>query len=135
MIADNTAASLMRDGGLDLVITGADRIAANGDTANKIGTFNLAVLAKYHRIPFYVAAPKSTFDLKLKDKNEIKIEMRQGAEVSSILFKKEVAPRKSRVLNPAFDITPHELISGIITERGIIQKPYAQNIRKILKEE
>lgn len=135
MIADNTAASLMRDGKLDLVITGADRIAANGDTANKIGTFNLAVLAKYHQIPFYVAAPKSTFDLKLKDKNGIKIEMRQAPEITSILFKQGVAPKKSRVLNPAFDITPHQLISGIITDRGIIRMPYSQNIRKILKKE
>lgn len=134
MIADNTAAKLMRDGQVDAVITGADRIAANGDAANKIGTFNLAVLARYHKIPFYIAAPQSTFDLNIKDRGGIKIEMRQAAEVNSILFKKAVAPKKSGVLNPAFDITPAQLITGIITERGIIRRLNPQNIRKTLKE-
>ena len=134
MIADNTAAKLMQEGLVDMVITGADRIAANGDTANKIGTFNLAVLAKYHGIPFYVAAPKSTFDLNIKNKREIKIEMRGSAEITSILFKKNVALKNSKVLNPAFDLTPGGLISGIITEYGIVLKPYAQNIKKILGE-
>jgi len=132
LIADNTAAKLMRDGQIDIVITGADRIAANGDTANKIGTFNLAVLAKYHKIPFYVAAPQSTFDIKIKNKAGIKIEMRNRLEVTSILFKKDVAPKKVKVLNPAFDITPHQLISGIITDKGIMRMPYAQKIREIL---
>ena len=131
MIADNTAAKLMRDGELDLVITGADRIAANGDVANKIGTFNLAVLAKYHNLPFYVAAPKSTFDLTIKNKAGIKIEMRKAAEVTKILFKRNIAPEKARVLNPAFDVTPHQLISGIITEKGIIRRPYLKNIAKL----
>jgi len=135
LIADNTAAKLMSDGQIDIVITGADRIAANGDTANKIGTFNLAVLAKYHNIPFYVAAPKSTFDLTIKDKAGIKIEMRKAREITSILFKKDVAPKKAKVLNPAFDVTVHQLISGIITDKGIIQMPYSQNIRKILRKE
>jgi len=135
MIADNTAASLMRDGQIDLLITGADRIAANGDTANKVGTFNLAVLAKYHGIPFYVAAPKSTFDLTIKNKTGIKIEMRKPEEVTSILFKRIIAPKKAKTLNPAFDLTPHQLISGIITDKGIIRRPYLQNIRKILTKE
>ena len=134
LIADNTAAKLMHDGQIDIVITGADRIAANGDTANKIGTFNLAVLAKYHSIPFYVAAPESTFDLKIKNKAGIKIEMRKPEEITSILFKKDVALKKARVLNPAFDITPHQLISGIISDQGIIRMPYSQNIRKILRK-
>jgi methylthioribose-1-phosphate isomerase len=134
LIADNTAAKLMRDGQIDIVITGADRIAANGDTANKIGTFNLAVLAKYHAIPFYVAAPQSTFDLKIKNKAGIKIEMRKAAEITSILFKKDIAPKKAKVLNPAFDVTLHQLISGIITDKGIIRLPYAQNIRKTLSK-
>ena len=132
LVADNTAAKLMSDGQIDIVITGADRIAANGDTANKVGTFNLAVLAKYHKIPFYVAAPQSTFDLKIKNKAEIKIEMRKLEEITSILFKRNIAPKKARVLNPAFDVTPHQLISGIITDKGIIRMPYSQNIRKIL---
>jgi methylthioribose-1-phosphate isomerase len=135
LIADNTAAKLMRDGQIDMVITGADCIAANGDTANKIGTFNLAVLAKYHAIPFYVAAPQSTFDLKIKNKMGIQIEMRKPKEITSILFKKDIAPQKAKVLNPAFDLTPHQLISGIITDKGIIRMPYSQNIRKILKKE
>jgi methylthioribose-1-phosphate isomerase len=134
LIADNTAASLMRDGLVDMVITGADCIAANGDTANKIGTFNLAVLAKYHAIPFYVAAPKSTFNLKIKNKAGIKIEMRKAAEITTILFKKDIAPKKAQVLNPAFDLTPYQLISGIITDKGIIRMPYLQNIRKILNK-
>jgi len=134
LIADNTAAKLMSDGQVDMVITGADRIAANGDTANKVGTFNLAVLAKYHGIPFYVAAPKSTFDLTINDKTGIKIEMRKAAEITSILFKKAVAPKEAKVLNPAFDLTPHQLISGIITDQGIIRMPYAQNIRKTFRK-
>jgi methylthioribose-1-phosphate isomerase len=133
MIADNTAAKLMQEGAIDAVITGADRIAANGDAANKIGTFNLAVLAKYHQIPFYIAAPKSTFDLKIKDRSNIKVEMREGSEVTSILFKKKIAPKGARVLNPAFDITPHDLITSIITDQGLIRKISPQNIRKILK--
>ena len=132
LIADNTAAKLMADRAIDLVIAGADRIAANGDTANKIGTFNLAVLAKYHKIPFYIAAPASTFDLKIKDKKGIKIEMRKSDEITRILFKRDVAGKNSRVFNPAFDITAHQLISGIVTDSGIIRLPFAQNIKKII---
>ncbi len=133
LIADNTAAKLMSDGEIDMVITGADCIAANGDTANKIGTFNLAVLAKYHRVPFYVAAPQSTFNLRIKNKAGIKIEIRNPKEITSILFKKNVAPKKAKVLNPAFDVTPHQLISGIITDEGIIRPPYLKNISKIFE--
>ena len=133
VICDNMAASLMQQGKINKVIAGADRIAANGDTANKIGTFNLAVLAKYHGIPFYIAAPQSTFDLKIKNRAGIKIEMRQAVEVAKILFKKSVAPEQSKVLNPAFDVTPHQLISGIITEKGIVRPPYPKNIIKIFK--
>jgi methylthioribose-1-phosphate isomerase len=133
LIADNTAAKLMRDGQIDIVITGADCIAANGDTANKIGTFNLAVLAQYHSIPFYIAAPKSTFDLIIKDKAGIKIEMRKAAEVTKILFKRKVAPAQAKVVNPAFDVTPHQLISGMITDNGIIRPPYLKKIIRIFK--
>ena len=132
MIADNTAAMLMRDGQIDIVITGADRIAANGDSANKIGTLNLAVLAKFHRIPFYIAAPKSTFDLKINSASEIKIEMRNAQEVTKILLKKDIAPLGAKVLNPAFDVTPAQLISGIITDYGIIRQPFSKQIRKTL---
>jgi len=132
MIADNTAASLMEQGRIDMVITGADRIAANGDSANKIGTLNLAILCKYHKIPFYIAAPKSTFDLKIKSGSDIAIEMRQASEVSMIMHKKLAAASGAKILNPAFDVTGHELISGIITDKGIIRPPYKKNIARIL---
>jgi len=135
MIADNTAASLMAGGKVDVVIAGADRIAANGDSANKIGTLNLAVLCRYHRIPFYIAAPQSTFDLKLKNGRGIKVEMRDRQEVTKILLKKTVAPEGAAAINPAFDITPHELISAIITDKGIIRMPCVKNIRRIFKGE
>ncbi|MDO8489732.1 MAG: S-methyl-5-thioribose-1-phosphate isomerase [Candidatus Omnitrophota bacterium] len=133
MIADNTAALLMHKGEVDAVIAGADRIAANGDSANKIGTFNLAILAKYHKIPFYIAAPKSTFDLKIKNGHGIEIEMRAREEVVKILLRKDTAPFGVKVLNPAFDVTPFSLISGIITDYGIIRQPYLKNIKKILR--
>ena len=133
MIADNTAAALMQDGAIDIIITGADRIAANGDAVNKIGTLNLAILAKYHNIPFYIAAPQSTFDLKVNCGRNIKIEMRKASEVAKILLIKDTAPIGAKVWNPAFDITPHQLISGIITDRGIIRGPFLKNINKVLK--
>ena len=132
LIADNTAAKLMHDGQVDMVITGADRIAANGDSANKIGTLNLAILSKYHRIPFYIAAPKSSFDLKIKSGKDIIIEMRDAGEVAQIMFQKNVAARGAKILNPAFDVTGHELIRGIITDKGIIWPPYQKNIIEIL---
>ncbi|MDD5408765.1 MAG: S-methyl-5-thioribose-1-phosphate isomerase [Candidatus Omnitrophica bacterium] len=133
MIADNTAASLMAEGKVDLVITGADRIAANGDSANKIGTSNLAILCQYHKIPFYIAAPVSTFDFNIKSGKDIKIEMRNSREITSILFKKEISPSGANVLNPAFDVTASHLISGIITDKGIIRPPYIKNINRISK--
>ncbi len=132
MIADNTASSLMACGKVDMVIAGADRIAANGDTANKIGTLNLAILCRYHKIPFYIAAPESTFDLSIKSGEQIKIEMRDPREVTGILFKKTTAPEGARAINPAFDVTPHRLISAIVTDKGIIRRPYLRNIKEIL---
>ena len=132
MIADNTAASLMEQEKIDMVITGADRIAANGDSANKIGTLNLAILCKYHNIPFYIAAPKSTFDLNIKSGRDIAIEMRHATEVSMIMHKRPAAAKGAKILNPAFDVTGHELISGIITDKGIIRPPYKKNIAGIL---
>lgn len=132
MIADNTAASLMAEEKVDLVITGADRISANGDSANKIGTMNLAILCKYHKIPFYIAAPGSTFDFKIKSGKGIKIEMRNAQEITKILLKKSIAPPGAKAVNPAFDVTPHHLISGIITDKGIIRPPYVKNIRRII---
>jgi methylthioribose-1-phosphate isomerase len=132
LICDNTAASLMQQGKINKVITGADRIASGGDSANKIGTYNLAVLSRYHRIPFYVAAPASTFDLNIKLGKDIPIEERPADEVTHLFFKIPVAPKGVKAYNPAFDVTPHNLISAIITDKGIIKPPYRKNIKKIL---
>jgi methylthioribose-1-phosphate isomerase len=117
------AASLMAKGRIDMIFVGADRIASNGDAANKIGTYSLAVLAKYHKIPFYVVAPLSTFDLNIKTGLEIPIEERNGDEVRAILGKL-IAPKNAKVYNPAFDVTPNELITAIVTEKGIFKRPY-----------
>jgi methylthioribose-1-phosphate isomerase len=123
LIADVVAASLMARGQVDLVITGADRIAGNGDTANKIGTYALAVLAKHHRVPFYIAAPFSTIDPTLASGAEIPIEERDAAEVRQV-GRQHTAPERSPVYNPAFDVTPAELIAAIVTERGVFRPPY-----------
>jgi len=123
LITDNMAGSLMRQGKIHLCVVGADRIAANGDVANKIGTYSVAVLAKAHGIPFYVAAPYSTIDLKTKSGADIPIEQRDPSEVTSIHSSHPVAPAGVAVYNPAFDVTPAELITGIITERGVF-KPH-----------
>lgn len=123
LITDNMAGSLMRQGKIQLCVVGADRIAANGDVANKIGTYSVAVLAKAHGIPFYVAAPYSTIDLKTKSGAEIPIEQRNPLEVTTIHGSHPVAPDGVAVYNPAFDVTPAELITGIITERGVF-KPH-----------
>jgi methylthioribose-1-phosphate isomerase len=123
-IADSAAGSLMRDGKVDCVIAGADRIAANGDTANKIGTYSLAVLAKFHNIPFYIAAPSSTLDASLATGDLIPIEERDCEEVTHI-DGVQVGPDGCTVFNPAFDVTPGELITAIITEQGVFRRPYA----------
>ncbi len=133
VLCDNAVASLMNSGKVDKVIVGADRIAANGDAANKVGTYNVALLAKYHNIPFFVAAPLSTFDLNKSSGEQIPIEQRDGKEVTRGVFKKAVAPEGIPVFNPAFDVTPHGLISAIITEEGVIRPPYAGNIHKVAK--
>src|SRR5574338_1007683 len=121
LITDNVAGSLMRQGKIHLCVVGADRIAANGDVANKIGTYSVAVLAKAHHIPFYVAAPYSTIDLKTKSGADIPIEQRNPSEVTTIHGSHPVAPKDVAVYNPAFDVTPAELITGIITERGVFK--------------
>ncbi len=121
LITDNMAGSLMRQGKIQLCVVGADRIAANGDVANKIGTYSVAVLAKAHGIPFYVAAPYSTIDLKTKTGADIPIEQRNSLEVTTIHGSYPVAPAGVAVYNPAFDVTPAELITGIITERGVFK--------------
>ncbi|TKB89271.1 MAG: S-methyl-5-thioribose-1-phosphate isomerase [Nitrospira sp.] len=121
LITDNMAGSLMRQGKIHLCVVGADRIAANGDVANKIGTYSVAVLAKAHNIPFYVAAPYSTIDLNTKSGDQIPIEQRNPSEVTSIHGSHPIAPKGVAVYNPAFDVTPAELITGIITERGVFK--------------
>ncbi|MDI3462375.1 MAG: S-methyl-5-thioribose-1-phosphate isomerase [Nitrospira sp.] len=121
LITDNMAGSLMRQGKIHLCVVGADRIAANGDVANKIGTYSVAVLAKAHNIPFYVAAPYSTIDLNTKSGADIPIEQRNPSEVTTIHGSHPVAPKDVAVYNPAFDVTPAELITGIITERGVFK--------------
>lgn len=120
LICDNMAASLMAKGKIDKIFVGADRIASNGDAANKIGTYSLAVLAKYHKVPFYIVAPLSTFDFKLKTGKDIPIEERSADEVRSIMGKR-IAPRNVKVYNPAFDVTPNRLITAIVTENGVIK--------------
>jgi len=132
LICDNTAATLMQQGKIDKVIAGADRIAANGDTANKIGTYSLAILAKYHRVPFYIAAPLSTFDLSIKSGKDIPIEQRDRKELTELFFKKPIAEKSVKVFNPAFDVTPNGLITAIITDKGIIRQPYLKNIKRIM---
>ena len=131
LICDSMAAQVMKEGRVQIVLVGADRIAANGDTANKIGTYGLAVLAKAHGIPFYVAAPASTFDLSLPSGDGIPIELRDAREVTHTLGK-PTAPAGVKVYNPAFDVTPAELIAGIITEKGIIRPVNEETIRHVL---
>lgn len=133
VICDNMAAQVMREKRVQVVIVGADRIAANGDAANKIGTYGVAVLAKAHGIPFYVAAPSSTFDHDAASGEEIPIELRDPAEIVRS-FNVQSAPDGVGVYNPAFDVTPAELITGIITEHGILRAPYTESISKHIRE-
>jgi methylthioribose-1-phosphate isomerase len=134
VITDNMAGSLMRQGGVNFVVVGADRIAANGDTANKIGTYSVAVLAREHDIPFYVAAPLSTIDLDTPDGSRIPIEERHAKEVSHV-GGTQLAATGALIWNPAFDVTPHRFISGIITERGIFRAPYTESLRAAFETE
>jgi methylthioribose-1-phosphate isomerase len=134
VITDNMTGALMRQGKVDLVVVGADRIAANGDTANKIGTYGVAVLAREHQIPFYVAAPLSTIDLNTPDGDHIPIEERAAKEVTHIAGA-QLTPEGALVWNPAFDVTPHHLIAGIITERGIFRPPYVESLKRAFEQE
>jgi methylthioribose-1-phosphate isomerase len=131
LIADACAASLMAAGQIDLVLVGADRIAANGDTANKIGTYGLAVLAREHGLPFYVAAPRSTIDTACPDGAAIPIEERDGREITEP-FGVPLAPPGVGVRNPAFDVTPARLITAIVTEVGLARPPFAPALRALL---
>jgi methylthioribose-1-phosphate isomerase len=129
VITESMAGPLMRAGEIDLVVVGADRIAANGDTANKIGTYTVAVMSKEHNIPFYVAAPLSTIDLSTPDGDQIPIEERDQREVSH-LGASQLTPAGANIRNPAFDITPHRYITGIVTERGILRPPYSESLKQ-----
>jgi len=130
LITDNMAGSLMRQGLIHLCVVGADRIAANGDVANKIGTYSVAVLARAHNIPFYVAAPYSTIDLRTASGNDIPIEERSAEEITSVFGIATIAPKGVAVLNPAFDVTPAEYVTAIITERGVFKpQELAQHFR------
>lgn len=130
LICDGMAAFYMKKKGIDLIVTGADRVAANGDSANKIGTYSLAVLARHHRVPFYIAAPRSTVDLDIAVGDAIPIEERAGQEVTGFGACR-TAPEGIAVWNPSFDVTPAELIAGIITDKGLVLPPYEPNLRKI----
>jgi len=130
LITDNMVGYLMQQGEINLCIVGADRIASNGDVANKIGTYTVAILAKEHGIPFYVAAPLSTFDRNTKTGKDIPIEERDAAEVAT-LWGRCLAPRGIKVRNPAFDVTPHRYVSAIITEKGVVKPPFEKSIRRI----
>jgi len=136
VICDNMAGALMKQGHINAVITGADRIAANGDTANKIGTYGLSILAKEHGIPFYIAAPSSTFDLSIQGGDEIPIEQRAAEEVTTLggsFGKTQIAPDGVNVYNPAFDVTDASKITAIITEKGVIENPNTESISKHLR--
>ena len=127
LITDGMCSYFMSKGMIDVVIVGADRIAANGDTANKIGTYTVAIAAKYHNIPFYIAAPLSTIDKNIKTGKDIVIEERNHEEVTTINGEK-ICSDKVNIINPSFDVTPNELISGIITEVGILRPNYVDSI-------
>ncbi|KLO20821.1 methylthioribose-1-phosphate isomerase [Marinitoga sp. 1197] len=133
LISDNMAGWVMKQGKINAVIVGADRIASNGDVANKIGTYSVAVLAKKHGIPFYVAAPLSTIDLNTPTGNEIPIEERSHKEVR-FCHKSKMVPEEIKVYNPAFDVTPNELITAIITEKGVVKPPYSENLKKLFEK-
>jgi methylthioribose-1-phosphate isomerase len=132
LITDNMAGHVMKQGKVDVVVVGADRIASNGDTANKIGTYMVAVLARQHDIPFYVAAPISTIDLAIASGEEIPIEERDTREVTH-MGTQQLAPEGIEVQNPAFDVTPHELITAIITDKGIARPPYIESLGRMVK--
>jgi methylthioribose-1-phosphate isomerase len=134
ILVDAAAASLMAAGEVDCVIVGADRIAANGDVANKVGTYALAVLARHHRLPFYVAAPVATIDLACRSGATIPVEQRSGEEVS-VIAGRRVAPAATAVANPAFDVTPARLISAIVTENGVATRPYRTSLARLAADE
>jgi methylthioribose-1-phosphate isomerase len=133
LLCDNMSASLMKSGAIDAIFVGCDRVAANGDAANKIGTSVVATVAKRYGIPFYVCAPTSTIDINTKTGDDIKIEQRKPEEVTEMWYKERMAPMGVKVYNPAFDVTDNELISGIVTEYGVLRAPYDVSIGELFK--
>lgn len=132
LICDNMSGMVMRNGWVDAVFVGCDRVAANGDVANKIGTSVVATIAKRYNVPFYVCAPTSTIDMSTPDGNHIKIEQRKSEEVTEMWYEKRMAPENIKVFNPAFDVTDNELVTAIITEKGIARAPYSESLKEIM---
>lgn len=133
LICDNMASMVMKNGWVQACFVGCDRVAANGDTANKIGTSGVAILAKYYGIPFYVLGPTSTIDLSCKTGADIKIEERSPDEIKKMFYKEPMAPEEVKCFNPAFDVTDHTLIAGIVTEKGICRAPYEESLAALFK--
>ena len=133
VICDNMASQVMKNGWIDAVLVGCDRVAANGDACNKIGTSGVAILAKYYGIPFYVLAPTSTIDMSIKKGADIPIEQRPAEEVTEMFYKQRMTPQGVKIYNPAFDFVDHELISGIVTEYGIARPPYTESLKEIFQ--
>jgi methylthioribose-1-phosphate isomerase len=134
LICDNTAACVMKNGWVQAVLVGCDRLAANGDACNKIGTSGVAILAKHYGVPFYVCAPTSTIDARAATGEDIPIEQRPPEEITEMWYKERMAPQGVRVYNPAFDVTDHALITGIVTECGVLRPPYGESIRRAARE-
>ena len=132
LICDNMASTVMKQGLIDAVVVGCDRMAANGDGANKIGTSGVAILAKEYGIPFYMFAPTSTIDLDTASGEEIVIEERDGDEIRSLWYKRPMAPEGIKTYNPAFDVTDHEYITAVVTEKGIVRPPYQDSLRELI---
>lgn len=131
LICDNMASFLMKNGYIDIIFVGSDRIASNGDAANKIGTSGVAILAKHYNIPIYFLAPTSTIDMSIENGNQIPIEMRDDSEVTDLWYERKMAPEGVKVINPAFDVTDHSLITGIITEKGLCHAPYDKAFKEL----
>lgn len=134
LLCDNMSASVMAKGLVQAVLVGCDRVAANGDTANKIGTSVVATVANYYKVPVYICAPTSTIDMETPDGAGIVVEQRAGEEVTEMWYKERMAPEGIKVYNPAFDVTDHELIAGIITEYGVVRAPYQENLRLLMEK-
>ena len=132
LVCDNMVSQLMRNGWIDACLVGCDRVAANGDTANKIGTATLATVAKYYNVPVYVVGPTTTLDMACPSGDSIEIELRDEEEISALWYKKRMAPEGIHAYNPAFDVTSHELITAIVTEKGVIYPPFDVNLKKMM---